>query len=446
MILGITKVMDIRSIVKSLDNCPCGAEHKSTLQNVEIGHGYSARVGEFLDKYNFPKNILLVADNNTIKASPGVEKSLIERGFNLEYLIYDDLRIADIKYAKEVSESSRKCDAVLSVGTGSLNDICRYGAHLAIQNGHKLSFAIFATAPSMDGFASASAPITENGFKTTRQAIQPDVIIADTAILASSPDYLKSAGFGDMLAKYIALTDWRISNLLTGEHYCQSIANLTREALKRITSLAQKVTANDEETAEAIMESLIFTGIAMALANSVRPASGAEHMISHYWEMKKAEKGEISDFHGKKVGIATLYLTRLYHALADIEQAKCKSYKIDFDNLKSVIGDNFIDDVFKMNSPSVTDNIDPKLIENNWQNIRKIVKEELPTPEQMLHLMKLANCATTPLEADIDNDLARDAMIYHPYLRHRLTLSHLVSLIKGADNVRSNILKEYYNI
>ncbi|MBR4292842.1 MAG: iron-containing alcohol dehydrogenase, partial [Clostridia bacterium] len=269
--------MDIRSIVRSLENCPCGTEHKSTLQNVEIGHGYSSRIGEILDKYNFPKNILLVADNNTLKASSGAEESLIERGFNLEYLIYDDLRVADIKYAKEVADASNKCDAILSVGTGSLNDICRYGAYLAIQNGHKLSFAIFATAPSMDGFASASAPITENGFKTTRQAIQPDVIIADTAVLAASPAYLKSAGFGDMIAKYIALVDWRISNLLTGERYCQSIADLTREALKRITSLADKVSSNDEETAEFIMESLIFTGVAMALANSVRPASGAEH-------------------------------------------------------------------------------------------------------------------------------------------------------------------------
>jgi glycerol-1-phosphate dehydrogenase [NAD(P)+] len=298
----------------------------------------------------------------------------------------------------------------------------------------------------MDGFASASAQITENGFKTTRQAIQPDVIIADTAVLAASPTYLKSAGFGDMIAKYIALVDWRISNLLTGERYCQSIADLTREALKRITSLADKVSSNDEETAESIMESLIFTGVAMALANSVRPASGAEHMISHYWEMKKAEMGEISDFHGKKVGISTLYLTRLYHALANMEEIECFPHKIDFYDLKRVIGDNFINDVIKINSPSVTDDIDPKLIENNWHNIRKIVKEELPTPEQMLHLMKLANCATTPLEADIDNDLARNAMTYHPYLRHRLTLSHLVPLIKGADKVRSNILKEYYNI
>ena len=444
--MGITKVMDIRSIVKLLDKCPCGREHVSTLQNVVIGHGYTHQVGHILRQYNFPKRILVVGDKNTLSASQGLDESLRNSGFILKYLIYNDLRSADIERAHEVAKSALTCDAILSVGTGSLNDICRYGAYLNIQNGQDLTLAIFATAPSMDGFASASAPITENGFKTTRQAIQPSIIIADTAVLAASPAHLKSAGFGDMIAKYIALTDWRISNLLTGEHYCESIASLTRAALQKITSFADKVTLNDEQAAEAIMESLIFTGVAMALANSVRPASGAEHMISHFWEMKKAENGEISDFHGKKVGIASLYLTRLYHALANLETVECKKHIIDFEDLRMAVGDTIIGDVIKINSPSITDIIDPESIESNWPAIRQIIKEELLTPDQMLHLMTLSSSATDPPDADIDNELARRAMIYHPYLRYRLTLSHLVPMIVGADKIRDNIMSEYYNI
>ena len=60
----------------------------------------------------------------------------------------------------------------------------------------------FATAPSIDGFASCSFPIVANGFKESFPAKGPEVIIGDTKILANAPTALKSAGFGKM--KYIA--------------------------------------------------------------------------------------------------------------------------------------------------------------------------------------------------------------------------------------------------
>ncbi len=61
----------------------------------------------------------------------------------------------------------------------------------------------------MDGFASYSSPIVKNGFKSSYPAKSPEVIIGDTKILAAAPPELKSAGFGDMVAKYVALIDWQ---------------------------------------------------------------------------------------------------------------------------------------------------------------------------------------------------------------------------------------------
>jgi glycerol-1-phosphate dehydrogenase [NAD(P)+] len=84
----------------------------------------------------------------------------------------------------------------------------------------------------MDGFASNSAPITKNNFKVSYPAVQPQVIIADTAVLAAAPAVLKSAGFGDMVAKYIALADWRIAALTVGEYYCDRIAAVSAIAVE----------------------------------------------------------------------------------------------------------------------------------------------------------------------------------------------------------------------
>lgn len=424
--------MDITAIVKKLADCPCGRVHKAELKTAEIGHGLTGMTGEILASHGFPKNILLVADRNTLAAAEGILSSLDSASFTYTIKCYEDLRTADICGVREVISAAEGLDGILSVGTGSLNDICRYAAFLSGQAGKTKKFAIFATAPSMDGFASGSAPITEDGFKTTYTAVQPDILIADTAVLAAAPSELKSAGFGDMIAKYIALADWRISALLTGEYYCENIADLTREALRHITSLSDKVTQHDEETAAAIMESLVFTGVAMQLAGCVRPASGAEHMISHFWEMKKLEAGEMSDFHGKKVGVATLYLCRLYHALAELKEIEARRDEIDFDDLRRVFGDNFYGSVEKINTPSVTAEVTPESLAQNWESIRRIIREEVPSPDTMLRMMHNAGAAATPEEIAVSPSLARDGYRYHAYLRHRITLSRLVPMIQCA--------------
>lgn len=425
--------MDITAIVKKLADCPCGRIHTAELETAEIGHGLTGITGEILVSHGFPKNFLLVADRNTLAAAEGILSSLDKAGYNYKIKCYENLRTADIREVREIMSAAEDQDGILSVGTGSLNDICRYAAFLAGQTGKPKKFAIFATAPSMDGFASGSAPITEDGFKITYTAVQPDILIADTAVLAAAPSELKSAGFGDMIAKTIALADWRISALLTGEYYCENIANLTREALRRITSLSDKVTQHDEETAAAMMESLVFTGVAMQLAGCVRPASGAEHMISHFWEMKKLEAGEMSDFHGKKVGVATIYLCRLYHALADLNKIEAQYDMTDFDELRRVFGFDFYGSVEKMNTPPVTAELTPESLAHNWENIRRIIREEVPSPDTILRLMHNAGATTTPEEIAVSPSLAREGYRYHAYLRHRITLSRLVPMIKEAE-------------
>lgn len=66
------------------------------------------------------------------------------------------------------------------------------------------------------------------------------------------------------------------------------------------------------------MEALTITGVAMALLNVSRPASGAEHMISHHWEMAYIARGENPIHHGIQVGVATVLIARFFEELADI--------------------------------------------------------------------------------------------------------------------------------
>ncbi len=416
--------MDLQALQKRMENCPCGVKHECDLKGLEVGHGNLFKTGEILKKYNFPTHILMVADKNSFLVTSGLAESLLKEGFLVQMRVYDDTKVALNETAMEIKKMCEGVDGVLSVGTGSVNDICRYGAYLA---GKPL--AIFATAPSMDGFASDSAPIIIDGFKISCQCRQPVVIIADTVILAAAPAELKAAGFGDMMAKFIAIADWRIANIVHGDYYCERIAELVREATARIVALADEISGNSEKAVEAIMEALALTGIAMQYVKLSRPASGTEHIISHYWECKKLERGLYSDYHGKKVGVATLIVADVYHKVADMTGIKAHADHPDWEDIYRAYGERLSVDVKKLNSPhTITDEIDPDVITEKWPEICRIIKEEIPPLETLYRYYKAAGAATTIEEIKVDKELCDEGLKYHPYMRRRVTLARIMPM------------------
>lgn len=418
--------MDLKKILHSLENCPCGREHKIATDLVEIGHGVAKRCGEILAGAGFPKNVLLVSDKNALGAAEGVVESLESAGFTLKKLVYNNMIYAKIEQVREVKALCGDVDAVISVGTGSVNDICRVAA---FETGKK--FCIFATAPSMDGFASDTAPIVENNFKNSYFVEQPSVILADTAVLAKSPVELKAAGFGDMVAKYIGILDWRISNLLIDEYYCPAIADITMQGVNKIVALADKVKGEDEEAAGSIMEGLILSGIGMKLAKSSRPASGAEHVVSHYWECYKLARGIWPEFHGKKVGVASVLINRIYHNIADrVLDIDPIADPTDWDEVKAAFDETQHADLMKLNTPTITDKVDPTRLKEKWQEIRALIKEVLPSDAEMMRMMEAAGAVTDPADVHISKELLEKGLKYHSYMRYRVLLTRLLPMMQ----------------
>lgn len=414
-------MFDLEKLKKDFENCDCGLEHTTDLKEVVIGSGIIGEVGNILKRNNFGENLLLVADKNTLEVSDGILTSLKE--FRVRLKIYENLREATVEQVEVIKELLSETDEVISVGTGSLHDICRKAAAELNK-----PLCLFATAPSMDGFASYCAPLTNGNFKITYPAKSPEVVIADTKILASSPKELKSAGFGDMIGKYIGLIDWQVSSILTGEYYCEKVANLTRQATDKIMALADQITMDSEESASAVFEGLLLTGLGMSFVKNSRPASGTEHILSHFWECKKLLDGKLSDFHGKKVGVATLLIMKEYQKLLEKTSVKAHKEVIDWEDVYSHYG-ALKDEVIKLNTPdTITDNLDLKKIEDNWQKIRQIILS-VPSYEEMLSLMKRAGAVTTCDEIGVSEQLKEEGLKYHPYMRRRLSLKRVSYLI-----------------
>ena len=86
-----------------------------------------------------------------------------------------------------------------------------------------------------------------------------------------------AAGLGDLLGKFTCLCDWKLARLITGEHYCDTIAELVESCVRGVLADAGKARERDPGTLGTIMEGLVLAGVAMSLYGNSRPASGCEH-------------------------------------------------------------------------------------------------------------------------------------------------------------------------
>ncbi len=417
--------MDLQAILKSLENCPCGRVHTFDLKVYEADKGLVHKVGDILTKGGFPKKIYIVSDENAMRASEGILDSLTD--FDYELKVYPDMRYAYLDTSREIMEAAKDFDGILSIGTGSVNDVCRYAAAQTNKE-----FAIFATAPSMDGFASDSAPLIEHNFKISYACRQPSIIIADTEILAASPVELKAAGFGDILAKYVGIVDWKVANYTVHEYYCENVVQLVKKALSDVVAMTDKITANDPDAAKAVLDSLILTGCAMQLVHSSRPASGSEHVVSHFWEIHKLENGIWPDFHGKKVGIATLLVARIYKKLAELPSIEPVAEQLDLEDVYKHYSSKNHDEINGYNIPSPCAEIDLAELKARWSDICASIRDDLPDADELYRIMVKAGCTTELADAHLSAEFASEALKYSPYMRRRITLLRILPML-GID-------------
>lgn len=249
--------------------------------------------------------ILLLADRNTRRYAE--ELSLPHTSL---CFIDEDEPVPDEAVCGKAVQEARSCDYVLAVGSGTLNDTAKYAA---LMTGKKSG--VLATAPSMDGYASPVAAIMKGGFKVSEAAHVPSDILVDPAILAAAPQEMIAAGAGDILGKYTCLTDWRLAQYHTGEAVDEEAFSDMLDAVQKVSSSVEDIARRDKGGVEKLTDALIISGLAMAEAGNSRPASGAEHHISHYLEMWFVAQKRRVPLHGIKVGLGTLVSAYLYEAL-----------------------------------------------------------------------------------------------------------------------------------
>ncbi len=297
--------------------CECGREHNVPLREVVYTRNAAAQLPDVLQRLApGAARINLLADCRTWEiAGRACGDALQNAGLAVQTLIVADPApgaspVCDDLTLRSMQSRLPESDMLLAVGAGVISDLTKW---LARETG--LPYATFATAASMNGYASSNIAPAIDGVKRVVDGVSPIAILADPDILAAAPRELTAAGLGDVLAKPISICDWQISNLLFGEYYCPVCAQMIRSLEPGYRRHPDGLARGDPPAMEALFQALIYSGVSMTMAGTSFPASGGEHLISHALDMIAMERRLRHDYHGRQVGLGTIFAAALYQRL-----------------------------------------------------------------------------------------------------------------------------------
>ena len=409
--------------------CGCGKNHHIEVKEILIEEGVVEKLEEamsdgFLKEYISP---LLICDTNTCKVTEEIMEDIYDR---CQVLVLDAEGLHADQHAIEVVENNMEedIDLILAVGTGTIHDISRY---VAFQ--YKIPFISVPTAASVDGFVSTVAAMTWNGLKKTVPAAPPIAVYADSNIFAAAPRRLNASGVSDLFGKYICLADWKIAHMLTDEYICDEIIELEEKALRTVRSCLDDIAQGDRESCEKLMYALILSGLAMQMVGNSRPASCAEHHLSHLWEMEVIN-GPLDALHGEKVSIGTLIVLREYNSIARaIREGRCRvlsEREDDTELLEKTFGKkHLLEGIIEENTPDPLEEVSPARLESCLSEIADII-EELPREEELVHAMDKAGCKQSVYEIGLTEEIIPQSLKLAPYVRRRLSFLRVSRMLE----------------
>lgn len=442
--------MNLNDYAKADFICSCGKRHRTDIKEIIIDDnlfsclmdvihrlfGFLNQTEEINAEVAQNQTILMVSDERTWEAAGKYLAVQLERaGMACRLMCFpaEPVLVPDEKAVFGVLNSmGPDIGLLMAVGSGTINDLTRFVSHRA-----NVPYLIVATAPSMDGYASSVSSLVVNHMKQTFSAWGAEAIMAAPSILAACPQIMIAAGLGDILGKYTAISDWRLSNLITGEHFCETVANLVLDATHEVKQQSPMIALRETTAVTGIFEALIMTGIAMSYIGNSRPASGSEHHLSHYWEMSFLREGRPPVLHGSKVGLATLMTCELYRYLPklkpDFQKARARAKCFDPDvwekEMTCVYGEGAAEIIAierkagKHDSAAVLDHLDQ--MEAHWPEICELSCQTIPESSEILDVLRQAGGPVHPEMIGISRNLLADSLRYAMEIRDRYTILRL---------------------
>ena len=366
-----------------------------------LGKGALDCLAELLS-LKFPgKNPWIIADENTWQAAgKRAEELLCAAGMKVvqPFIFPGSPRLhPDYDHSVMLAGKMPENCVPVAVGSGVINDLTKCASGI-----REVPYCCVPTACSVDGYTSAGAALSVKGTKKTVKCPAPFAVCADVDILATAPAPMLASGYADLLTKVPAGVDWIIADAVGETPIDAEVWDFIQGHIREWVS--------DHTNMLNIFHGLAATGYSMQMYHDSRPASGAEHLFSHVWEMEGLQKDGEDVSHGFKVGVGLLASTLLqeYVLKHDFEELVPRMKR----GLSEKEREREIDDLLRKGcygpEPRITamkkhlagDALEARrlLIREIWDSMRQRMHERLIPYADALRMLRSAHCPATPGE------------------------------------------------
>lgn len=186
----------------------------------------------------------------------------------------------------------------------------------------------------------------------------------------------------------------------------------------------------------------------MLAVGSSRPASGSEHQLSHYWEMKLLRENRPAVFHGSKVGLASIWIAKYFEMIRGmskeevvdrLENTPQFDVEVEKEKIRRGYGDNisgFIEGTQETHLGTTEERYNSLKtnIINNWETLQEIAAE-VPSPDEITSMLKAVGGATQPEDIGLTDADVRDALEYAQYVRKAFTILNVSQMLGWKPEV-----------
>jgi glycerol-1-phosphate dehydrogenase [NAD(P)+] len=391
-----------------------GAALQAETRAVVIEDSLAGREAELIAPYG--ARFAVISDVDT-HAAMGAQVVRALGRFEVQSIVLDRRPHCEAQVVDRLVQAVAPCDAVIAVGSGTLNDLAKL---VGLRKG--VPSLVFGTAPSMNGYTSVSASVSEAGVKRSVRARTPMAVFLDLGVLAAAPVEMIRAGLGDSVCRPTAQADWLLSHLLLDTPYLELPFALLATEEPALFEQAPGLVRGDRMAMRSLARTLVLSGFGMTLSGGSFPASQGEHLISHYLEMMRPVT-VIEAFHGEQVGVAALAMARLQTTvLARTTTPKLRPIGI---TLKSVL-DHFGPErgaaVWSdVSAKQVDIEVANARLESDWPAMRARLAAIVQPPERLAAVLSAAGAPTTPAALGYPDALFGEAFAHARELRDRYT-------------------------
>ncbi|MDD5483343.1 MAG: iron-containing alcohol dehydrogenase [Kiritimatiellae bacterium] len=424
--------------------CECGKTHSVPIREIIYSESAVQDAAGVFSRYFRGKTTVIIADQRTFAAAgKALNDALAAQGWYISNLIVPDGKngrepVCDDFTLDYVLNRLPKCDFYIAAGAGVISDLTKWAA---CKTGKP--YAALATAASMNGYSSANIAPTVKGVKRLMDGVCPLVIMAVPSVINQAPYKLTAAGLGDVLAKPVSITDWRMSKLLFGEYFCPLCARMISEIEPAYMDNPGGILQKKPEAIGALFNALVYSGLSMTIAGTSSPSSGGEHMISHALDSTALARGLGHDYHGRQVGLGTIFACALYERILALEapQFTLRAEPVNAAFWQSLAP--VVEEEYARKTTKAARAVEQLKKKNCWDELRALAKQSIRTPAGIRDCLKTAGAAYRI--ADIGCDRARflEAALNCHQMRERYTVIDLARAVGIMPKAANEIIEEY---